>query len=90
MHNRAARAEPKMRRTAAAIVARSANVPPELHALALSFVYFFCLLGGCYVLRPLREEMGIVEGVETLHWTAGPDGKTPHGWSPGELTRMLG
>ena len=40
----------------------------ELPALALSFVYFFCLLCGYYILRPLREEMGIAGGVANLHW----------------------
>lgn len=40
----------------------------ELPALVLSFVYFFCLLCGYYILRPLREEMGIAGGVANLHW----------------------
>src|ERR1051325_10682175 len=42
--------------------------PAELRALFLSFAYFFCLLCGYYILRPLREEMGIVAGVEQLQW----------------------
>jgi AAA family ATP:ADP antiporter len=42
--------------------------PPELRALLISFAYFFCLLCGYYILRPLREEMGIAGGVEQLHW----------------------
>lgn len=33
---------------------------------ALSFLYFFFLLGGYFVLRPLREEMGVAAGVEDL------------------------
>ena len=33
-----------------------------------SFLYFFCLLSGYYVLRPLRDEMGIRGGVENLQW----------------------
>jgi AAA family ATP:ADP antiporter len=41
---------------------------PERRALLLSFFYFFCLLCGYYILRPLREEMGIAGGVEQLHW----------------------
>lgn len=40
----------------------------ELPALVLSFTYFFCLLCGYYILRPLREEMGIAGGVANLHW----------------------
>ncbi|MEK7876639.1 MAG: MFS transporter, partial [Pseudomonadota bacterium] len=33
--------------------------PGEVQALCWSFAYFFCLLAGYYVLRPLRDEMGI-------------------------------
>ena len=40
----------------------------ELAALLLSFAYFFCLLCGYYILRPLRDEMGIASGVENLQW----------------------
>lgn len=42
--------------------------PGEGHALAWSFAYFFCLLAGYYVLRPLRDEMGIAGGVKNLPW----------------------
>lgn len=42
--------------------------PGELRALALSFAYFFCLLCSYYVLRPVRDEMGIQGGVENLQW----------------------
>ena len=34
--------------------------PDEIRATLWSFLYFFCLLAGYYVLRPLRDEMGIV------------------------------
>jgi len=40
----------------------------EAPALAWSFVYFFALLCGYYVLRPVRDEMGISGGVDKLHW----------------------
>jgi AAA family ATP:ADP antiporter len=40
----------------------------EGRALAWSFTYFFCLLAGYYVLRPLRDEMGIAGGVRNLQW----------------------
>ena len=33
-----------------------------------SFAYFFCLLCGYYILRPVRDEMGIQGGVENLQW----------------------
>ncbi len=42
--------------------------PEEARALLWSFAYFFCLLAGYYVLRPLRDEMGIAGGVRNLHW----------------------
>ena len=42
--------------------------PEEVRALAWSFAYFFCLLAGYYVLRPLRDEMGIAGGVRNLQW----------------------
>src|SRR3954465_592254 len=40
----------------------------EGQALGWSFAYFFCLLAGYYVLRPLRDEMGIAGGVRNLQW----------------------
>ncbi|MBI2509550.1 MAG: MFS transporter [Betaproteobacteria bacterium] len=42
--------------------------PVEVRALLWSFAYFFCLLAGYYVLRPLRDEMGIAGGVRNLPW----------------------
>ena len=38
----------------------------EVGALLLSFGYFFSLLCGYYVLRPIRDEMGISRGVDKL------------------------
>jgi AAA family ATP:ADP antiporter len=38
-------------------------------AALTGFAYFFSLLAGYYLLRPIREEMGIRGGVETLHWS---------------------
>jgi len=50
-------------------LARVVNVrPDEARALLWSFAYFFCLLAGYYVLRPLRDEMGIAGGVRNLQW----------------------
>lgn len=40
----------------------------EVRALLWSFGYFFCLLAAYYVLRPLRDEMGVAGGVRNLHW----------------------
>ncbi len=45
-----------------------ATRPGELPALGWSFAYFFCLLAGYYVLRPLRDEMGVAGGVKNLQW----------------------
>lgn len=36
--------------------------------LALAFVYFFCVLAAYYVLRPIRDEMGVAGGVANLPW----------------------
>src|ERR1700691_1126570 len=43
--------------------------PQERAAALWSFAYFFTLLAGYYVLRPLRDQMGIAGGVNTLPWT---------------------
>ena len=43
--------------------------PQERAAAFWSFGYFFTLLAGYYVLRPLRDQMGIAGGVKALPWT---------------------
>jgi AAA family ATP:ADP antiporter len=40
----------------------------ERAAALWSFAYFFTLLAGYYVLRPLRDHMGIAGGVKNLPW----------------------
>lgn len=42
--------------------------PKERSAALWSFAYFFTLLAGYYVLRPLRDQMGIAGGVRNLPW----------------------
>ncbi len=42
--------------------------PDEVRALLWSCAYFFCILSSYYILRPLREEMGVAGGVENLPW----------------------
>ncbi|HSC24201.1 MAG TPA: MFS transporter [Casimicrobiaceae bacterium] len=42
--------------------------PAERAAALWSFGYFFTLLAGYYVLRPLRDQMGIAGGVKALPW----------------------
>ena len=44
---------------------RAAIVNPYF---SLAFSYFFCLLFAYYLLRPVREEMGILAGVDNLQW----------------------
>jgi AAA family ATP:ADP antiporter len=48
---------------------RAMPATPQERAAALwSFAYFFTLLAGYYVLRPLRDQMGIAGGVKSLPW----------------------
>jgi len=42
--------------------------PGEGRALFWSFSYFFSLLCSYYIVRPMRDEMGILGGVENLQW----------------------
>jgi AAA family ATP:ADP antiporter len=42
--------------------------PGELRPALWAFAWFFFLLAGYYVLRPLRDEMGIAGGVAGLPW----------------------
>src|SRR6185503_11498093 len=42
--------------------------PAERAAALWSFAYFLTLLAGYYVLRPLRDQMGIAGGVRNLPW----------------------
>jgi AAA family ATP:ADP antiporter len=42
--------------------------PEERVPLLWSFIYFFCLLCGYYMLRPVRDEMAIEGGVQHLPW----------------------
>lgn len=56
-------------RDATRMLSRIAEVRPgETRALLWSFAYFFCLLAAYYLLRPLRDEMGIAGGVRNLPW----------------------
>ena len=42
--------------------------PDEIRALWLGFVFNFMVLGGYYVIRPIRDEIGASSGVENLPW----------------------
>ncbi|WP_202845451.1 NTP/NDP exchange transporter [Luteimonas saliphila] len=52
------------RRLGAAINAERHELAPALTGFAL----FFCLFSGYFMLRPVRESMGIMAGVEHLQW----------------------
>jgi len=50
-------------------LARALPTTPQERAAALwSFAYFFTLLAGYYVLRPLRDQMAITGGIRNLPW----------------------
>lgn len=40
----------------------------EVRALVLSFIYYFFILSSYYIIRPIRDEMGVAGGVENLPW----------------------
>jgi len=51
------------------LIQKSVNVhDDELLSLIYSFTYFFFLLASYYILRPLRDEMGIRGGIDNLQW----------------------
>lgn len=42
--------------------------PRELAAVGWSWLFFFSVLSAYYVIRPIRDEMGVAGGVENLPW----------------------
>jgi ATP:ADP antiporter, AAA family len=42
--------------------------PAEMRALGWSWLYIFAILSSYYILRPIRDEMGVAGGVENLPW----------------------
>ena len=42
--------------------------PEEVRALGWSWLYFFSVLSSYYVIRPIRDEMGVAGGVSNLPW----------------------
>ncbi|MCW8988574.1 MAG: MFS transporter [Gammaproteobacteria bacterium] len=56
-------------KTIRALIDRSIDLRAgELPALIISFSYFFSLLCAYYIIRPLRDEMGILGGIKNLPW----------------------
>ncbi len=41
---------------------------PEVPALAWSWLYIFAVLSSYYIMRPIREQMGVAGGVNNLQW----------------------
>ncbi len=55
--------------TAADRLSRLVSIEPgEIAAMLWSFAYFFCVLCSYYILRPLRDEMGVTVGADGLQW----------------------
>lgn len=55
--------------TANGLLLRVVNVRPgEVRALGLSFAYFFFLLGGYAMLRPVRDQMAVAGGLENFKY----------------------
>ena len=51
------------------LLAKIANIKLEERAAVLwSFLYFFSLLCSYYIIRPIRDEMGVQGGVDNLQW----------------------
>jgi ATP:ADP antiporter, AAA family len=42
--------------------------PAETRALGWSWLYIFSVLSSYYILRPVRDEMGVAGGIENLPW----------------------
>jgi len=42
--------------------------PEEVRALAWSWLYIFSVLSSYYIIRPIRDEMGVAGGVDNLPW----------------------
>src|SRR3984893_13778199 len=42
--------------------------PSEVPALGWSWLYIFSLLSSYYIMRPIRDQMGVAGGVNNLQW----------------------
>lgn len=58
-------AAPRIHRLLSRMVAIEAH---EVRATLLGFAWFCCLLSGYYLLRPLRDALGLVGGAQELRW----------------------
>lgn len=55
-------------RSTKALVRLTGVRPQEAVAVFLACAYFFCVLAAWFVIRPIREEMGVAGGVENIPW----------------------
>src|SRR3954470_15326564 len=61
--------EPERRGFLYRLLTRVIDVRPhELPALLWSWAYIFTLLSSYYVMRPIRDQMGVAGGVKNLQW----------------------
>jgi ATP:ADP antiporter, AAA family len=62
-------ARPLPSRWAFALLRQAIDVrPAEIKALSWAWLYIFSVLFSYYILRPIRDEMGVAGGVENLPW----------------------
>ena len=51
------------------LIARLIDLRPgEAPIVAWSWLYIFAILSSYYVMRPIRDQMGISSGIENLPW----------------------
>ena len=51
------------------LLRRAVDVAPdEVNATLMSFVFFFFVLSGYFVLRPIRDAVAAASGVQQLPW----------------------
>jgi AAA family ATP:ADP antiporter len=63
--------------------------PDQRVALVWSFIYFFCLLTGYYVMRPVRDAMGASSDAATVFPPALVEWAALRGWALGDFTLQL-
>ena len=62
-------ARPDLRRRASAHLQRLVQIHPhEVVLVGWSWLFFFCVLTSYYVIRPIRDDMGVAGGVQNLSW----------------------